>query len=208
MMTGSLFNWAYFFLLSWESATERRALRTGNNKGFLQTCHLNIIILRCIQGRIIQMWWIGCHVRYGLCIFLWQAGWWMLCLFWLKSQHQALHRKPKDSPIISPQFKAGAEETLLPMLRAHRQEEEEEEEVGGGGVLVDRTAGNEPSCLAGSSEIPLHTNHTSFPSSSSSLSCVLAFLSLSSSSLSLQVTVCARGSHGVSWQHGLTSELT
>lgn len=93
-------------------------------------------------------------------------------------------KEPKVPPIISTLLKARAEKAFESTARGIQAPTGRRGEVGGG-VLVDRTAGTVPQCLAGSGEIPFHSIHTSFfPSFPASL-CFSSSLTLSS----LQVTV-------------------
>lgn len=63
-------------------------------------------------------------------------------------------KEPKVPPIISTLLKARAEKAFESTARGIQAPTGRRGEVGGG-VLVDRTAGTVPQCLAGSGEIPL-----------------------------------------------------
>lgn len=83
---------------------------------------------------------------------------------------------PKEPTIISTLLKARAVKAFV--SKAGERRGGEGGWGGGGWVLVVRTAGTEPQCLAWSGEIPFHLNHTSSSSSFPSFSCSFYFPSL------------------------------
>lgn len=167
--------------LELEIATREWMLRTAEfqTELELQSPYSVLVAKRTLMDD--EMWWIGRHVTDGLYIFLWHKEWLMLCWIGLKTQHcnMGLFPESQKSPIIFSLLKASAEKAFVSNTGGIQAATGRRGGGGGeecmGGLLVDRTAGTEPPCLAGTGKIPLHTNHTSFFLSSTSFA---AFLSL------------------------------
>lgn len=121
--------------------------------------------------------------------------WLMLCWIGWKTQHcnMGLFPASQKSTVIFSLLKASAEKAFVPNAGGIQAATGRRRWEGGGGegecmgALVDRAAGTEPPCLAGTGKIPCYTNHTSFFPPPPLL--LLFSHSSSSSSSSLQVTV-------------------